>query len=288
MAGILSNDMINKIFCENCLDTLKRMNNDSVDCVITSPPYWGLRDYGVEGQIGLEPSLEEYIEKLFLIMKELKRVLKPTGVIFWNHGDSYGGSGMGLSYSIHTKGKNSILPDNLNYLPKVAHTRGKYNKSMLMQNYRLILRCIDELGLVLRNIIIWHKPNGMPASVKDRFANKYEPVFMMVKSKKYWFDLDSIRKPHKQESIERAKRAISSNHKYANLPNYGGGGGLNNPRPNTKHDIAIKRIGYYSYKDPLHNRPLHPLGANPGDVWQIAPQPQKISFLCGKKKKGVI
>lgn len=112
----------NKIICGDTLTELKKMPDEFVDTIITSPPYFGLRDYSIKGQIGLEKTLEEYIAKLLATTKELQRVLKPTGVMFWNHGDSYGGSGMGLSYAGHTKGPRSILPDKtLRAMPKVAY-----------------------------------------------------------------------------------------------------------------------------------------------------------------------
>ncbi|MCD6108906.1 MAG: hypothetical protein J7J89_05515, partial [Thermoplasmata archaeon] len=198
-----------------------------------------LRDYGVEGQIGLEPTLEEYLNRLLEITAELKRVLKPTGVMFWNHDTN------------------------------------KIRLCDTMQNYRLVLRMLDEQGWLMpqKGPIIWFKPNHIPDSFKRGFAHSYEPVFMLVKNRKYWFDLDAVRVPHKETSIERAKRGVSSNHKYANLPHYGGGGGINKPRPNIKHDIAVGRIGNFSYDDPLHSRPLHPLGKNPGDLWTIPTQP---------------
>jgi len=222
------------------LDILKELPNESVDCIITSPPYWSLRDYGKQtnviwggnsnckhewvlhndkksafcgkcgawyGQLGLEPTLDLYIEHLIWIMKELKRVLKKTGIIFWNHGDCYSSSG---------KGRGSIDPK----YPSARDTRNDIRpnrfkidipqKCMCLQNYRFILRCIDELGLILRNIIIWYKPNHMPSSVKDRFSSAYEPVFMLVKSKKVFFDLDAIRIPHKI-TIEEAEKKRNKN-----------------------------------------------------------------------------
>jgi len=121
-------------------------------------------------------------------MRELKRVLKKSGVIFWNMGDCYGS---------HRDWNWSDIP-----LKKQLANGGKqqgikgYEKCLMLQNWRFIIRCIDELGLILRNSIIWYKPNAMPSSVRDRFANKYEPVFMLVKNKKYWFDLDAVRIPH--------------------------------------------------------------------------------------------
>lgn len=166
-----------------------------------------MRDYGVEGQIGLEPTLDEYLNKLLAITGELKRVLKPTGVMFWNHGDCYSASG----------------------------GAGLQAKCMVVQNYRLILQMIGQQGWILRNTIVWHKPNHMPSSVKDRFANSYEPVFMLVKKKKYWFDLDAVRVKQKEATFERAK--------------YG--------------------EGKWNVKDMTVNSS----GKNPGDVWKIPTQP---------------
>jgi site-specific DNA-methyltransferase (adenine-specific) len=138
---------------------------------------WGLRDYQVEGQIGLEPTLEIYLEKLLLVTKELKRVLKKTGIMFWNHGDCYGGSG-GSGGDYNEGGLREGQP-------KVGKSgMGVQPKCLALQNFRLVQRMIDEQEWILRNTIIWHKPNHMPSSCHDRFTSSYEPVFMLVKNKK--------------------------------------------------------------------------------------------------------
>jgi len=223
-----------KILCGDTLSELKKFPDECIDCIITSPPYWKLRDYGVKGQIGLEPTLKEYLDRLFEIMKELKRVLKKTGVIFWNHGDCYGSN---ISAPNQPKlGKR----DPYKKLTKKNRLRNKlYQKCLMLQNYRFILRCVDELGLILRNIIIWYKPNHMPSSVKDRFTNAYEPVFMLTKNKKYWFDLDAVRAP---VLIKERKRGQTF---------YGG------QKVPEKYKIWKAKNG----------------GKNPGDVWTIATQP---------------
>lgn len=133
------------------------------------------------GQLGLEPTLELYIKHLLQITKELKRVLKPTGIMFWNQGDSYIGSLQG--YGV----KDKRLPA----------------KCMAMQNFRLVLKMIEEQGWILRNIIIWYKPNHLPESVKDRFTRSYEPIFMLTKSKKYYFNLNEVREPLKSFTENR-------------------------------------------------------------------------------------
>jgi len=165
---------LNQIICGDTYEVLRTLPDDTFDAIITSPPYWGLRDYGVEGQIGLEPTLDEFLEKLLAITQELQRVLKPTGVMFWNHGDCYGShrdwtySDIPLKKQLGEGGKRKAVK--------------KYEKCLMLQNYRLIFKMIDQQGWILRNTIIWHKPNAMPSSVKDRFSNSYEPVFMLVKN----------------------------------------------------------------------------------------------------------
>jgi len=163
---------VNKIYQGDTLEILKLWPDDFVDTIITSPPYWGLRDYGVEGQIGLEPTLDEFLERMLAVTAELQRVLKPTGVMFWNMGDSYASGG-----NVRWAGDGKMSKS---YMGR-CRTDEIQAKCLVLQNYRLILRMIDEQGWILRNSIVWHKPNAMPSSVKDRFSNSYEPVFMLVK-----------------------------------------------------------------------------------------------------------
>jgi len=246
------------IYNKHIFDALKEIPDNFIDTIVTSPPYWGLRDYGEDtktqwpdgwyGQLGLEPTLDLYIEHLLQVTKELKRVLKPTGVMFWNHNDCYGGSGCGKG-DYRNNNKRSLFNPNL-YSEKPNPQLKLAPKCLALQNYRLILRMIDEQGWILRNIIIWYKPNAMPSSVKDRFSNRYEPVFMLTKRRKYWFDLDAVRVPHKENSIKRDTLG------YKTSPMKG------------------------RYKVPWEKREgtedqsfLHPLGKNPGDVWKIATQP---------------
>lgn len=173
----------NKIYQGDVVETLKTFPDESVDCIITSPPYWGLRDYGAEGQIGLEKTLGEYLEKMLSVTAELKRVLKKEGTMWWDHGDSYGtGSGTGSrAGSKQTAGYQEQYEKGK---PKVSG----YEKSLLLQAHRLAIRMIDEQGWILRNQIIWWKPNAMPSSVKDRFTVDYEPMFFFTKSRKYFFE----------------------------------------------------------------------------------------------------
>lgn len=330
---------VNKIIRGDVLGELKKFPDESIDMVISSPPYYGLRDYGtatweggnkdcdhlgkpkptqkgfnerwsgrkpqktdkqgelrqpfldicgkcgakrIDKQVGLENTFGEYLEKLLLITSELKRVLKKTGTLWWNHGDSYGGSGMGLSYAGQNKGRNSILSDNvLKAMPKVAHTKGKYGKSLLLQNFRLVQRMIDEQGWILRNEIIWHKPNCMPSSVKDRFTVDFEKIFFFTKSRKYYFNTQY--EPVQACSIDRLYRAVSNKHKWIDGPDGQTQHTMNKPRPNRNKykgggDIGRKNncaISTHRFDggDYLVT-PFNPkLGRNKRCVWKISTKP---------------
>ena len=300
----------NKIYQGDTLEVLKSWPDDFVDTIVTSPPYWGLRDYGVEGQIGLEPTLDEYLDKLLVVTGELQRVLKPTGVMFWNHGDCYGGSGCG-------KGdyrENYSLSKPERYKDKPNPQLKLRPKCLAGQNYRLILRMVDEQNWILRNSICWWKPNAMPSSVKDRFSNSYEPVFMLVKNKKYDFDLDAVRVPHRtnegrppgvvrkrifnyrvrdaekkakmcpqfkasKEEIERYKflghqnpNRVGRDYKDPEKAIEAKMNWYKHPRQKTqKEDYKVG--GMKNAPEPGEPNAFHSVGKNPGDVWKIPTHP---------------
>jgi DNA modification methylase len=448
----------NKILCGDALEELQKIPNNSIDCIITSPPYWNLRNYQVEGQIGLEPTLEEYLEKLLKIFAECKRVLKKTGVFFLNWGDCYEDKCLALQNfrgiirmidddgdDIYELDKGFILCNNVtDAIQKSRKTktilsgicqevernssgtisqknegmeREKQRKNETIQSEVLLdaqrtrnnqgnegerqktqkaeigspneiwwkssemcllwggqnlvfdnrpyqrqgqstqernpkiwlnLRVVKENELsrrfqsfmyelqlgnreiwilppsrgrnlcfrkrdipidllplfklkkeerwLLRNVIIWYKPNHMPSSVKDRFTNAYEPVFMLVKSKKYWFDLDSVRISWQQQSIERLKYPIGLlGDPITRSPLLSGKRVLLNPNKfnyrvrdaekkseqcpqfkATKEEIERYKKDY-GIKDPriylMSGVGTHFLGKNPGDVWEIPTQP---------------
>ncbi|MAG45100.1 hypothetical protein CL633_04420 [bacterium] len=240
------NKIKNSILLGDTLTELKKLPNDTIDTVCTSPPYWGLRSYLDDDhpdkpkEIGLEPTIDEFLVKMSAITGQLKRVLKPTGVMFFNHGDCYGGQRWSNSPGTGIYGNKRIVDGNT-----IAPKGNVPAKCLALQNYRLIIKMIDEQGWILRNTIIWNKPNGMPSSVKDRFANKYEPVFMLVKNKKYWFDLDAVRVPHKTNEPVNYTRPLKSKSRSATI------------QPRSKTSLVSYGIG----------------GKNPGDVWRIPTYP---------------
>lgn len=188
----------NKIYNESCLDTLSKMPDSFIDCVITSPPYWQLRDYGYPEQWGLEPTFEEYLNHLWQMMNEIYRVLKPTGTVWVNLGDTYARGGRkkdGTNHTVSDAKENHIEP-------KSKPNYNGLDKCLLLIPHRFAIGCIDR-GWIVRNDIIWAKRNGMPESVTDRFTKKHEYIFFMAKQEKYFFDLDTIRDKLSEVSIKR-------------------------------------------------------------------------------------
>lgn len=159
---------------------LQKMPSESVQCIVTSPPYWGLRDYGIEGQIGLEENLQQYINKLVAVFSEAKRVLKNDGVFWLNIGDGYTSGNRG--YRAPDK-KNPARA--MNVRPNTPE--GLKPKDLLGIPWRLALS-LQADGWYLRSDIIWNKPNAMPESVKDRPTRSHEYVFMLTKKEKYYYD----------------------------------------------------------------------------------------------------
>lgn len=168
------------IITGEALAELKKLPSESVNCVVTSPPYWALRDYGVSGQLGLEPTFQEYITRLCDIFDEVKRVLRDDGTCFVNMGDTYGGTGDKGDWTDpkYAKGRNGQAK---------AINKSATQKSLCQIPSRFAIEMTDR-GWILRNEIIWFKPNCMPSSVKDRFTVDFEKVFFFVKNKRYWFE----------------------------------------------------------------------------------------------------
>lgn len=265
---------INEIYNEPCLDTLRKMPSDFLDCVITSPPYWQLRDYGYDGQWGLEPTFQLYLEHLWEMMDEIYRVLKPTGTCWINLGDTYNSGGNTRS------NKDGQVEGAIShqYLENTGFTKTdiKLNgkpKCLLLIPHRFAIGCIDR-GWIMRNDIIWAKRNGMPESCTDRFSKKHEFFFFMVKSEKYHFDLDSIRDSIKTVSIERYKYKFTGQE----------GGNSNNFKGDKSHLIPKTKIKFGGNKGDGNDGGIYSGnewtpradGKNPGtisDFWDIPTKP---------------
>jgi DNA modification methylase len=236
------------------------MPAQSVGCIVTSPPYWAKRDYRVAGQYGHEPDPTGYVATLQAVFREARRVLADDGTCWLNLGDSYS-SGGNSATGLHT------------YLgPRLSgrHAPGVGSKNLLGLPWRVALALQDD-GWILRNAIIWHKPNAMPESVRDRMSCRYELVFLLVKSRRYWFDLDAIRIPHttkRPATPEPAAPRITR--RPARPPTRGRRpGGSRPPKYNAYTPQVVGAQRYGSGRC----RSVNPKGRNPGDVWAIPTRP---------------
>lgn len=213
------------------VDVLATLPAGSVDCVVTSPPYWRQRDYGIEGQQGMEPTVGTFVDGLVQVFRQVWRVLADDGTVWVNLGDGYSGHSDAARAKAHRRDRASVLP------VRVNSTDVAPRKSMLMTPERVALALIDD-GWILRNRIIWQKTNGQRESVRDRFTNTYESVFFFTKSQQYFFDLDAVKVPAKGKIGGKSK-------KYANIGRKTGG------HPRSTLDQAFET-------------------RNPGDVWNLA------------------
>ena len=196
----------------DCLDVMTGMADNSVDCCVTSPPYWGLRDYGDSRQIGLEQSPGEFVARLVGVFQEVKRVLRDSGTLWVVMGDSYSiNSPAGQGDSGQMRGGSVPTKRGFGFSPRAR--AGVAPKNLMGMPWRLAL-ALQEDGWILRQDIIWHKQNCIPESVKDRFCRAHEHVFLLSKGRRYWFDSAAAVEPganaargsakRKQDAIQRA------------------------------------------------------------------------------------
>lgn len=201
----------NQVLEGDVLARLADIPDESVHCVVTSPPYWGLRDYGVDGQIGLEPSMAEYLESMVDVFREVRRVLRHDGTCWVNMGDTYGGSWGAQSREHAGKHAPNVSALSANQV-KAAQRRGSHTGSIPAGSglkpkdlcgipWRLALALQDD-GWWLRSDIIWAKPNPMPSSVVDRPGVAHEYVFLLSKSRRYFYDAESVREPSKSLKVQ--------------------------------------------------------------------------------------
>jgi len=183
-----------EILVGNCLDTLKTLKDKSVNCCVTSPPYFGLRDYGNDNQIGLESSPEEYVNNLVKVFREVKRVLKDDGTLWLNLGDSYASRQSARDRVSGYSDKQSTNKGKLGGKQDIP--LGLKQKDLIGIPWRVAF-ALQQDGWYLRQDIIWHKPNPMPESVRDRCTKSHEYIFLLSKNKKYYYDNEIIKEPAK-------------------------------------------------------------------------------------------
>ena len=192
-----------KILQGNCIDKIKELDDNSIDCVVSSPPYFGLRNYKVDGQFGLEKTYQEYVANTVKVFKTFKPKLKDTATIWWNVGDSY-------SSGKRTSTTNQSLRGGKDYgVTRTPVQNGIKEKDLLMIPNRVAI-ALQDAGWYIRSEIIWHKPNPMPESIKDRPTSCHEKIWLITKNKKYYYDADVIKEdsiyaPNKTHEKERPK-----------------------------------------------------------------------------------
>jgi len=246
----------------DAIDILSAMPASSADCIVTSPPYWAKRDYGIKGQYGLEASPAGYVATLRAVFDQARRVLADGGTCWLNLGDSYS-AGSGTPHGLHSYVGGGLVG---------RQAGGLGTKNLLGLPWRVAL-ALQEDGWILRNAVVWHKPNAMPESVRDRLNCRYEMIFLLVKSRHYWFDLDPIRTPHATGPATRPRHEPAGRHP--------GGGRCSGHRPapsggrpqkygpHTRQVVGARRYGT------SRNNRRHPNGRNPGDVWSIPTRPYR-------------
>ncbi len=210
---------LNQCYFGDCVESMRQMPNGVINTCITSPPYFGLRDYGHAGQIGLEETPEQFIDKLVDVFREVKRLLRDDGTLWVNMGDSYAGSG---------KGRNGDGTPNVDANSKQATSEGTTN-GILVKTKTPDCKPKDLIGIpwmlafalradgwYLRQDIIWAKPNPMPESVTDRCTKSHEYIFLFSKSRHYFYDADAIKEPAIYAGDDRGSRTDSRRGTMAN------------------------------------------------------------------------
>ena len=259
---------MNEVLFYDAVTGLQHIPDESVDCCVTSPPYYGLRDYGAEGQIGLEKTPEEYIGRLIEVFREVKRVLKPEGTAWVNLGDSYAGSGKGAAqYPENAKkykqgtSRGMLGAESTTKLPK--HFDNIKAKDLIGIPWMFAFAMRDD-GWYLRQDIIWAKPNPMPESVRDRCTRSHEYIFMFSKSRKYYYDAEAVSEPTAESTNERLKQDVENQ----------AGSDRVQGKTNGPMKACAPRYGGNKYKDlPNHTKSANlyqPTGKrNKRDVWTV-------------------
>jgi DNA modification methylase len=228
----------------DALDVARTLPNGAADCIVTSPPYYNMRSYNVDGQYGLEATPAEHVEHLRALFAELRRVLADDGTLWLVIGDSYSAGGHG--------GNRQAMRHHRT--PGAVRVQGFAPKNLLLIPARVAIALQDD-GWIVRNDNIWHKLNALPESATDRLSRRHEYVYMFAKKPSYWFDLDPIREPHTESSI--ARRNASRRHPSS----VGKGGTAVVPGSSAQAGLAAGK------------RELNERGANPGTVWSIPTEP---------------
>jgi DNA modification methylase len=256
-------------------DVLGALSSASVDCCVTSPPYWGLRDYGVDGQLGFECSPDEYVASLVDVFRDVRRVLTPAGTLWLNLGDSYSSHGKGASGD---EKKSTLTPSGVraqraNSLTGTARA-GIPEKNLVGIPWRVAF-ALQADGWFLRSDIIWSKPNPMPESVTDRPTRAHEYVFLLSASARYSYNAAAIREPLSDSTLaDLARRRAPGQHNGATKTGKGVGLGAGPcVRGDKQRGHGRRHDGFNDRWDQMSREEQRLFGANKRSVWTIATKP---------------
>ena len=275
-----------KILEGDCIESLKTLDDESVNCCVTSPPYWGLRDYGESDQLGLEQTPEEYVANMVKVFSEVKRVLTKDGTLWLNLGDSYAGSGKGRNPdgSVHVSALIAKQGSSAGTIMGNVHSglvpEGLKPKDLVGIPWRVAF-ALQADGWYLRQDIIWHKPNPMPESVTDRCTKSHEYIFLLSKSPKYYYDHEAVKEKCSEANIEDFKRRKTLNNKGK------GKGTYDEARP----DLCRGRDAYMPDDFMRNKRSVWIVNTKPYPEAHFATYPTKLIRPCikaGCPKGGVV
>lgn len=261
------------IICADVIEGLAQIPDESVHCVVTSPPYWGLRDYGVAGQIGLEPTPDAFVARMVEVFREVRRVLRKDGTLWLNLGDSYCNTdkwgGGGSNTGKQTVSANGEVPS-WAVRARKSHVDGVKPKDLMGMPWRVAF-ALQADGWWLRSDIIWSKPNPMPESVTDRPSKAHEYVFMLTKAERYYYDAEAIKEDGAASSGARYAYSFGGE-KAARLTREEANGPGTRTRP----------IGYREYDGTRNKRSVWTIATAPFPEAHFATFPPELPEICIK------
>lgn len=262
-----------RLYHGDVLDRLRELPDESVHCVVTSPPYWGLRDYGVEGQIGLEATPEAFVARMVEVFREVRRVLRADGTCWVNMGDGYAGGGNGGGGSFAKDGIRAAKPGTDKNVPGRKGDRGCTSglkpKDLIGMPWRVAF-ALQADGWWLRSEIIWHKPNPMPESCTDRPTSAHEKLFLLTKSARYFYDAEAVRRAAKGPVTKMPDGWDTGDGGHGSVHRAGREKGK---RTDKQRGHIRRHEGFNDRWDGMDRAEQQAMGANLRNVWTIATKP---------------
>ncbi|NNP70431.1 site-specific DNA-methyltransferase [Acinetobacter sp. Ac_5812] len=275
---------MNQILFGDCRQTMQQLIDEGtkVQMCVTSPPYFGLRDYGVSGQLGLEETVDEYVENMVQVFRLVRELLHDDGTLWLNLGDSYAGSGRGMTRTGLNDGKNPKTKGLI--LPKQNAAQSNLKPKDLIGIPWRVAFALQADGWYLRQDIIWHKPNPMPESITDRCTKAHEYIFLFSKSRKYYFDYQAIKEPVAESSLKRLAQNIEAQTGSDRVPNKSNGpmkavisrsSRDNFKRNDSKRAVVHPNQNMGTHRAERADSEYDLLTRNKRSVWQVSTKPYK-------------